>query len=66
VRLKIDFAWLFKLIWAVQSWAEKYSTSVFQKYMVVSMHPARPRGAFRDRHERWRGMRWTMASSADE
>jgi hypothetical protein len=26
---------------------------------LISVIPCPPRGAFRDRHERWRGMRWT-------
>jgi len=39
----------------VQSLREKYFASVFQKYVVCSRHPALPRGAYRDRHERWVG-----------
>jgi hypothetical protein len=34
-RRKTDFACRIKLIWAVNSPPEKYSTSIFQKYMVV-------------------------------
>jgi len=36
----------------VKSFGEKYLSSVFQKYMVVSAHPASTRGAYRDRHGR--------------
>jgi hypothetical protein len=33
---------------------EKYFTSVFQKHMILSAHPASTRGAYRDRHGRWK------------
>jgi hypothetical protein len=49
----------FKLIWPVQPRREKYFTSVFQKYMIVSLRPASTRGALRDRHKCWNGMRRT-------
>jgi len=55
---------------------EKYSSSVFQKHVVISPHPASARGAYRDRHGRWkrdavdvrmlkRGDAWTKAALAD-
>jgi len=34
---------------------KKHSSSVFRKIMVHSRHPALPKGAYRDRHERWVG-----------
>jgi hypothetical protein len=39
---------------------EKYSD--FQKYQITSYcrRPVPHRGAFRDRHGRWSGMRWTL------
>jgi hypothetical protein len=46
----------------VQMPREKYLDSVFQKYVVCSRRSALPRGAYRDRHERLGGMRWTRAA----
>jgi hypothetical protein len=40
------------LISSVQPSAQKYSSSVFQKSMVLSAHPDSIRGAARDRHGR--------------
>jgi len=62
VRVKSNFARRFNVIWAVQSSREKYFASVFQKSVICSRHPASPGGAYRDRHERWAGMRWTRAA----
>jgi hypothetical protein len=38
----------------VKASREKYSSSVFRKYMVFSTHPVATRGAYRDRHGRGR------------
>jgi hypothetical protein len=38
----------------VQSSAQKYSSSIFPKFMFLSAHPASPGGAARDRHGRWK------------
>jgi hypothetical protein len=54
LRRKTNFASGFNLIWPVQPLREKYSASVFQKTMIVSAHPASTRGAYRDRHGRWK------------
>jgi hypothetical protein len=48
VRAKSNFASRFKLIWVVQSPREKYFASGFQKYVILSRHPASPRGALRE------------------
>jgi hypothetical protein len=34
--------------------SEKYFSSVLQKCMIVSAHPASTGGAYRDRHGRWK------------
>jgi hypothetical protein len=39
LRPKVIFANEINLIWPVQSLAQKYSYSVFQKNMIVSPHP---------------------------
>jgi len=44
----------FNLISPVQPSAQKYFSSVFQKYMFLSRHPDSPGGAARDRHGRWK------------
>jgi hypothetical protein len=36
LRGKTDFACAFKLIWAVQSRPQKYSASLFRKFMIFS------------------------------
>jgi hypothetical protein len=54
LRRKTNFASGFNLIWPVQPLREKYFASVFQKIMIVSAHPASTRGAYRDRHGRWK------------
>jgi hypothetical protein len=48
----------FNLIWGVQMERKKYSTSNrFRSVAILSLFlPAR--GAYRDRHGRWAGMRW--------
>ena len=48
----------------VQSPREKYFSSVFQKDVFSSAIPFLLRGALRDRHERWDGMRWTRQRRA--
>jgi hypothetical protein len=49
----------FNLIWVVQRNAQKFSAFLPGQIICVlaSSHPAR--GADRDRHGRWDGMRWT-------
>jgi hypothetical protein len=39
----------------VQPTREKYFASGFQKIVIFFPDPALPRGAYRDRHERWVG-----------
>src|SRR5664279_6484495 len=57
------FSFGFKLIWVVQSYQQKYSHSLLTQITFTSPAiPARYRGAFRDRHERRAGMRWTQAA----
>ena len=47
----------------VQPFREKYSASVFRKYVLSSAHPVPSRGALRpNRHETWGGVRWTRAA----
>src|ERR1700733_6773097 len=46
---------------SVQSCTKKYfALPVGQIIFIPSRHPGPIRGAFRDRHERWAGMRWTL------
>ena len=60
VRLKRNLMRRFKLIWVVQSPCQKYcACAVGQISGTDSGRPASIRGALRDRHERWMGMRWT-------
>ena len=41
--------------------AQKYfALPVGQIIFIPSRHPGPIRGAFRDRHERWAGMQWTL------
>jgi hypothetical protein len=58
LRLKANFVSGFKLIEGFQFWPKNIS---FRKSeIVVISRPSRPtRGAARDRHETWGGMRWT-------
>jgi hypothetical protein len=51
------------LIWVVQSLSQKYSGSLLTQITSISI-ASRPdtKGAFRDRHERWAGMRWTRVA----
>jgi hypothetical protein len=44
----------FNLIFPVQSPTQKYSTSIFPKFVFLSPHPDSPGGAARDRHGRWK------------
>jgi hypothetical protein len=44
----------FNLISPVQSFHQKYLSSIFQKYMFHSPHPDSPGGTARDRHGRWK------------
>jgi hypothetical protein len=47
---------------SVEPLAQKYSGSLFTQITSTST-PSRPtRGTFRDRHERWSGMRWTRVA----
>jgi hypothetical protein len=59
-REKSDFARPFKLIWAVQSLAQKFSIFAFPEIDVCFPHSAPTQGAYRDRHETWCGVRWTQ------
>ena len=44
----------------------KYLSSVFPKIRLSAPVPPPIRGAFRDRHGRWNGMRWTRSFAQDE
>src|ERR1700690_4464192 len=51
------------LIWVVQSSSQKYSGSLLTQITCISLAiPAHTQGAFRDRHGRRVGMRWTRAA----
>src|ERR1700684_4400261 len=57
------FSFGFNLIWVVQSLAQKYSGSLPTPITSISTAtPAQHKGAFRDRHERRVGMRWTRVA----
>src|SRR6202161_3416085 len=57
------FSFGFNLIWVVQSLAQKYSGSLLTQITCISSAiPAHTQGAFRDRHERRVGMRWTRVA----
>jgi hypothetical protein len=43
----------------VQPFPQKYSTSRAPQIKTISIDVPAHRGAFRDRHKRWAGMRWT-------
>ena|ERR1700733_4298677 len=59
--VKEEFACRINVILSVQSCAKKYfALPVGQIIFIPSRHPGPIRGAFRDRHERWAGMRWTL------
>ena len=49
----------FKLIWVVQSLSQKFHALRFSEIVICYPHSAATRGAYRDRHETWGGMRWT-------
>jgi hypothetical protein len=51
VREKSEFAWRFNADSAVQPPRQNYSTSVLQKYVILSRHPASMLRAYRDRHD---------------
>ena len=59
LRANADFFRRIKLIWAVQICLEKYSA--FKSPQITGLFRASrsERGAARDRHETWDGMRWT-------
>src|ERR1700677_1208687 len=51
------------LIWVVQSSSQKYSGSLLTQITSISAAvPTHTQGAFRDRHERRAGMRWTRVA----
>src|SRR6204780_5502278 len=51
------------LIWVVQSSSQKYSGSLLTQITCISLAiPAHTQGAFRDRHGRRVGMRWTWVA----
>src|SRR6516162_5894261 len=52
LREKSKFASHIKLIWVVQSLAQKYSAFVFPKFMIDCSYSAPTQGSYRDRHER--------------
>jgi hypothetical protein len=60
MRVEAIFGNGFKLICPVQSCAQKDSTLPVGQIITTGLRRSTPnRGAFRDRHERWDGMRWT-------
>jgi len=52
LRERSKFVCPLKLIWGVQSLAQKYSSFVFTEIDVHSARSAPTQGAYRDRHER--------------
>jgi hypothetical protein len=57
---KLNFLKLLKLIWVVQTVLEKYSAFHFPQISgFLSPSRLERRGAYRDRHERGGGVRWT-------
>jgi hypothetical protein len=66
LRANGNFLSRFRLIWVVQSRREKFSHLCRRAKHLYDLAPFLPaRGAFRDRHERWAGMRWTSVMSLD-
>jgi hypothetical protein len=65
VRDTANFACSFKLIWAVQSFRQKYCSFVFAEIMICSS-PSRPEqeGRLANVTTRWAGMRWTRERRA--
>src|ERR1700677_4088830 len=63
LRAQGDLLNWIRMIWVVQSFAQKYSHFLLTQITCISLViPAQHRGAFRDRHERRVGMRWTRAA----
>src|SRR6202453_1307493 len=63
LRAQGDLLNWIRLIWVVQSFAQKYSHFLLTQITCISLViPAQHRGAFRDRHERRVGMRWTRVA----
>src|ERR1700684_2071636 len=63
LRAQGDLLNWIRLIWVVQSFAQKYSHFLLTQITCISLAiPAQHRGAFRDRHERRAGMRWTRVA----
>jgi hypothetical protein len=55
VREKSNFAFPFKLIWVVQSLAQKFSSFYLAETGASSGHPGPKEGTYRERHIRWAG-----------
>jgi hypothetical protein len=63
MRIERKFSRGINVIWVVQSPLQKYFRSLLTQITCISLAiPAQYRGAFRDRHERKVGMRWTRAA----
>src|SRR6202161_2624358 len=63
LRAQGDLLNWIRLIWVVQSFAQKYSHFLLTQITCISLViPAQHRGAFRDRHGRRGGMRWTRVA----
>jgi hypothetical protein len=63
LRAQSDLLNRINLIWVVQSPSQKYSRSLLTQITCISLAiPAHTQGAFRDRHERRAGMRWTRVA----
>src|ERR1700733_8137126 len=63
MRIERKFSRGINVIWVVQSPLQKYFRSLLTQITCISLAiPAQYRGAFRDRHERRVGMRWTRAA----
>ena len=61
VRVKFNFLNQINADSTVHPSAQKYfALPVGQIIFIPSRHPGPIRGAFRDRHERWAGMQWTL------
>ena len=61
-REKRNFPWRFNAIWVVQSCLEKYFASGIPQISGLIRPVPFPRGAYRDRHERGAGLRWTRGA----
>jgi len=60
VRVEIDFVNPFKLIWVVQSRAQKIPLCFLTNSMAIAAHPASIGGALRVVTDVERGMRWML------